>query len=165
MRKNSSCREHKRIPISKEFVSAAMRLPHLFFRSDPKEDFKYSWEELEMMLLSLTRKADTGVIIGVSGELHPYIRDEMKESFGTYWILARKPERLLARDFRRDIAKNGPIHYAWASFDLLSDGSVTWTARTQPHDPGLPTPDQKVYVSLPLNIKHTLYDKSITDVA
>lgn len=149
MRQNSGCRRQKRIQISKEFVSAAMRLPHLFFRSDPEEDFKYSWEELEMMLLSLTRKADTGVIINAAGELHPYIRHEMKESFGTYWILARKPERLLARDFRQEIRKNGPINYAWASFDLLSDGSVKWTAITPPHDPGPPPPDQKVHVSLP----------------
>jgi hypothetical protein len=150
----------RRIPISKEFVSAAMRLPSLIAAvidllpprtkgSSPDEDFQYVWEELEVMLQWLARKADTGVLISASGELPPYMREEMKESFGLYGILAWKPTRLLARDFRRDIRKNGPIHYVWASFDLLPDGSVVWQAHKQPHDPGLPPPEQKVHVSLP----------------
>jgi hypothetical protein len=118
-------------------------------RGSADEDFQYVWEELEMLLQGLARKADTGVLISASGELPPYMREEMKESFGLYGILAWKPTRLLARDFRRDIRKNGPIHYVWASFDILPDGSVVWQAHKPPHDPGLPPPEQKVHVSLP----------------
>lgn len=150
MRQNSSwVSDEKIIPISKEFSSAALRLPNFFFKADPEEDFDYAWDAVKLILQLLRRKADKGVLITASGELHLYVREEMKNYFGTYWFLCRKPESLLVRDFRLHIRKNGPINYAWASFDLLSDGSVTWTAHTPPHDPGLPPPDQKVHVSLP----------------